>query len=265
MGILVQQRLETKLYQQKNKSKYNQIISSDSKQETFILAYTKTNVLRLLIILALEGAIDKSISLTTSYLAEKLDVSQQTASRWLEELNLDDFIEKSLMGQGLAIQITPEGKKILWKTYTDLQFIFHEVPNQIKGQLAKGLGEGGYYISLDGYMTQFEQVLGWRPFSGTLNIRLVTEEDIDAFERLLKTQYIPIDGFYHEDTKRTLGKVFLWPCELHYTKSLVTDGAIVYPDRTHHQKTIMEILAPFSVRTKWNLNDGDALVIIPKR
>ena len=228
------------------------------------LAYTKTNVLRLLIVLALDGALDKSISLTTSQLAEKLDVSQQTASRWLEELNLDKYIEKSTMGQGLTIQITTEGKMVLWKTYTDLQSIFHEFPNQIKGQLARGLGEGGYYISLDGYMTQFEQVLGWRPFPGTLNIRLVTEEDIDAFDRLLKTQYTPIDGFYHEETKRTLGKVFLWECEIQYTNNK-TQGAIVYPDRTHHQKTIMEILAPFSVRTKWNLQDGDALVVKPKK
>ena len=169
------------------------------------------------------------------------------------------------MGQGLAVQITPEGKKILWKTHSDLQSIFHEVPNQIKGQLAKGLGEGGYYISLEGYMKQFEVVLGWRPFSGTLNIRLVTEEDIDAFQRLLKTEYTPIEGFYDEKTKRTLGKVFLWQCEVQYTKAQVTEGAIIFPDRTHHQKTIMEILAPFSLREKWHLNDGDALVIRPRR
>lgn len=220
--------------------------------------------MRLLIVLALDGALDRSISLTTSQLAEKLDVSQQTASRWLEELNLDKFIDKSPLGQGLTIQITEEGKKILWKTYTDLQSIFHEIPHQIKGQLARGLGEGGYYISLEGYMTQFEKFLGWRPFAGTLNVRLVTEEDIDAFDRLLKTQYIPIDGFYHEETKRTLGKVLLWECEIHYTKNLKTDGAVIYPDRTHHQKTIMELLAPFSVRDSWNLADGDALVIKPK-
>ena len=113
-------------------------------------------------------------------------------------------------------------------------------------------------------MTQFEKVLGWRPFAGTLNVRLVTEEDIDAFDRLLKTQYIPIDGFYHDETKRTLGKVFLWECEIHYTRDLKIDGAIVYPDRTHHQKTIMEILAPVSVRNKWNKQDADTIVIKPK-
>lgn len=229
------------------------------------MAYTKSNTLRLLIILALEGALDKSVSLTTSNLADKLDVSQQTASRWLEELNLDAFIEKSQMGQGLAIEITPAGKKVLWKTYSDLQYIFHEVPSQIKGQLAKGLGEGGYYISLEGYMKQFEQVLGWRPYPGTLNIRLVTEEDIDAFERLLKTQYITIEGFHDEKLKRTLGKVFLWECDIQYTKSLTSKGAIIFPDRTHHQKTIMEVLAPISLRESWQLDDGDALSILPRR
>lgn len=215
--------------------------------------------------LAKEGSLDKSVTITTSNIAEKLEVSQQTASRWLEELNTDKLIDKTLIGQGLAIKISDEGKKILYKTYTDLQSIFHEVPGQIKGQLARGLGEGGYYISLEGYMEQFEKVLGWRPFAGTLNIRLVTEEDIDSFDRLLKTQYSTIEGFYHEETKRTLGKVFLWKCELHYTNDQVTEGAIIYPDRTHHQKTIMELLAPISVRENWRLNDGDALTIKPKR
>lgn len=234
-------------------------------KETKTLAYTKTNTLRILIILALEGALDKSVSLTTSHLADKLDVSQQTASRWLEELNLDTFIEKSQMGQGLSVQITPAGKKVLWRTYSDLGAIFHEVPSQIKGQLARGLGEGGYYISLEGYMKQFEQVLGWRPFPGTLNIRLVTEEDIDAFERLLKTQYTTIEGYYDEKIKRTLGKVFLWECDIQYTKTQTSKGAIIFPDRTHHQKTIMEVLAPISLREAWQLDDGDALSIQPRR
>ena len=208
---------------------------------------------------------DKSVSITSVSLAEKLDVSQQTASRWLEELNLDKFIEKSQIGQGLAIKITQEGKSVLWKAYADLQSVFHEVPSQIKGQLARGLGEGGYYISLEGYMKQFDEVLGWRPFAGTLNVRLVTEEDIDAFQNLLKTQSQTIEGFYHEETKRTLGKVFLWKCEIEYTNEQVIEGAIIYPDRTHHQKTIMELLAPVQVREKWRLNDGDALTIKPKR
>ena len=47
---------------------------------------------------------------------------------------------------------------------------------EMNGALETGLGEGGYYISKKGYMTQFEKKLGWKPFEGTFNLRLKEEE-----------------------------------------------------------------------------------------
>ena len=229
------------------------------------MAYTKSNVLRILIVLGNEGAVDKACNLTTIQIAEKLDVSQQTASRWLEELSTENYIEKNLVGQGLQLKITEKGKAILKKAHTDLQLIFHELPHQIRGQLAKGLGEGGYYIALPGYLKQFEKKLNFTPFAGTLNLRLVTEEDLEAFQLLLKNKIDQVEGFFHEETKRTLGKVFIWKCEIHYAKNKKVDGAIIYPDRTHHHQGIMEVLAPFSIREEWKVEDGDTIVIRPNQ
>ena len=44
------------------------------------------------------------------------------------------------------------------------------------GTLETGLGEGGYYISKEGYMKQFNKKLNWQPFKGTFNLRLNDDE-----------------------------------------------------------------------------------------
>lgn len=226
------------------------------------MLYKKSNILGLLIVLGKEGALDKECNLTTSYLAEKLDVSQQTASRWLEDLHSEGYVEKTQSGQGLNIKFTEKGINDLQKVYFDLKFVFSDIPSQIRGELSKGLGEGGYYISLSGYMDQFIKILGWRPYAGTLNIKLILEEDQSAFDLLASSPYKLVNGFHHEETKRDLGKVFLHNCEIHYANNKKTEGAIIRPDRTHHNG-IMEVLAPFYIRGEWNLHDGDTIIVKP--
>ena len=227
------------------------------------MTYEKSHFLKVLLILGKEGAIDRERAIKTSLLAEKLKVSQQTVSRWLEELNSEGLIhKKQQIGQGLIVKITKKGLEQLQQVYSDLQFIFQEIPKQIRGQVSTGLGEGGYYISLPGYMEQFKKVLGWTPFSGTMNLKLITEEDRDAFEKLSKSQYKLIHGFFHEETKRNLGKVFLYRCRVKYTSETI-DGAVIIPDRTHHSPEIMEILAKENLRKLWDLHDGDTLIIQP--
>ena len=44
--------------------------------------------------------------------------------------------------------------------------------NKLKGKIVTGLGKGQYYISRDGYRTQFNLKLGFDPSPGTLNLKL---------------------------------------------------------------------------------------------
>ena len=113
-------------------------------------------------------------------------------------------------------------------------------------------------------MEQFRQILGWDPFPGTMNVKLVTEEDRAAFDLLSRLPHKLVEGFYHEETKRNLGKVFLHYCTIQYPNQKDCEGAIIIPDRTHHQD-VMEILAPFSIREKFNLDDGDTIIVVPRR
>lgn len=230
------------------------------------MSYIKSNVLRLLIVLGKLGAIEKSIIIKTTELKDILNVSQQTISRWLEELKEQDYILKEQTKSGLKIQISDRGnKEILLPAFSDLQKMYYRIPTQIRGILTKGLGEGGYYISMAGYTHQFKRILGWKPFSGTLNLNLRTEEDIEAFQRLLRSPYHLIDGFRDESTNRSFGKVFIWPCTITYEDQSV-EGSIIYPDRTHHSpRQIIELIAPKNLRMAMNLHDEDTIVVKPHK
>lgn len=228
------------------------------------MPYTKSNVLRLLIVLGKNGALNKPTIIKTTDLKDILNVSQQTISRWLEELNESNYISKEQTNRGLKIQILDKANnEILLPAYTDLQKIYHLLPNQIRGELTEGLGEGGYYISLEGYKVQFKRILGWIPYAGTLNLRLATVDDVEDFQRLIKSPYILIDGFIDEKNNRSLGKVFLWPCTIQHNNQEI-EGAIIYPDRTHHSpRQIIEIISPKFIRDSLNLHDGDVVIVKP--
>ena len=64
------------------------------------------------------------------------------------------------------------GRNILERIYNDLYVILtaeglekHEILS-LKGKIVTGLGEGAYYMSLDGYKSQFASILGFIPFPG---------------------------------------------------------------------------------------------------
>ena len=69
------------------------------------MPYTKSNVLRLLIVLGKNGALKKPTIIKTTDLKDILNVSQQTISRWLEELKESNYISKEQTNLGLKIHI----------------------------------------------------------------------------------------------------------------------------------------------------------------
>ena len=220
--------------------------------------YVDSNLLRILIVLAKLGALNEFELIKTSQLAEILAVSQQTASRWLDELN-PKYIGKQHTANGLKLKLTDNGQKVLRVSFLDLLHIFHGIP-QIRGIIADGLGEGKYYIGLEGYTNQFEHYLGYRPYKGTLNLQLSTSEDIEAFQQLLKSPAHLIHGFEHEG--RTLGEVLLWKCHLLGMNNKTLDGAVIHPVRTHHNsRSMIEIISEVNLREYFSLRSGDTLIV----
>lgn len=204
--------------------------------------------------LALMNATREVIKVSCKELANRIGQSTQTASRRLKELEARGMIERTITKEGQFIAITEKGMNALYAEYSDYKKIF-EVPNTIKIHCTvfSGLGEGRYYVSLEGYRRQFIEKLGIDPYPGTLNLRVV-KEDMIIKKRLDFEEGIKIDGFTAEN--RTFGSVKAFKCRVNGL-----DVFIVIPQRTHYPGDVLEIISDKKLREALNLKDGDSVEV----
>ncbi len=187
-------------------------------------------------------------------LGKQLDVSQQTASRYLLELDKKKMINRELGVKKQLIRITSEGKNALQEEYIDYKRIF-ELSNKIyfSGTVVSGLGEGRYYTEQEGYVKQFKEKLGFTPHPGTLNVEIEYVEKNKL--RLLKNhRAIIIKEF--KTKNRSFGSVRCFKAEINNIK-----GAIVLPMRSHYSN-ILEFISSIYLRGELDLKDGDNVNIV---
>jgi riboflavin kinase, archaea type len=204
--------------------------------------------------LALLGAVHNKIELSSHELAEQLHTSQQTGSRYLLELDMQQMITRELGVKKQLIQITSKGAEALENEYLCYKQIF-DLTNKVvfKGKLVSGMGEGKYYTGHKGYANQFEKRLGFVAYPGTLNVEI---EYIERNKIRLLRSYggIEIDEFQAED--RTFGGVVCFKATINGRK-----GAIVLPKRSHYA-TVLECISPDNLRETLGLHDGDAVEVV---
>jgi riboflavin kinase len=132
-----------------------------------------------------------------------LNLSQQTASRRINDLEDLGWVNRKIEGKTQDIRITEKGINILFSVYEDLKNILEKV--LIIGEVSEGIHEGGYYVSIKGYYEQFKKKLGFEPYKGTLNLKL-TEADLSILrEQMNHMKPIIIKGF--KDQNREYGPV----------------------------------------------------------
>ncbi len=211
-------------------------------------------MLEVLKTLALMNASRRVVKVSSRELADKIGQSLQTAARRLKELEEMGLIERNLTKDGQFIVITDKGKQVLYREYVDYKKIFEgEEYIRIKGKVFSGVGEGRYYVSLEGYRRQFVEKLGFDPYPGTLNLKIPKEEMY--FRRMLdREDGILIEGFKTED--RTFGEVKVFKCKVRGI-----EGAVVLPKRTHYPADTLEIISPVKLRDKLGLKDGDIVEV----
>ena len=199
--------------------------------------------------LALLGAIDDYIAVSSRELGSILEMSQQSASKRILELLDEKYIVRDLGARRQRIKITPKGVEELKKEYNEYRRIF-ELSDQVTvhGAVTAGMGEGGYYICQEGYMKQFESLLGFTPFEGTLNVAL-DPEDVSKLDIVRSTSGVMVKGFTHDG--RSFGNVIAYKAKIRNI-----DCAIVVPERSHYMDTI-EIICQFHLRRTLSLEDGD--------
>jgi len=208
--------------------------------------------------LALLGALDGTEKLSCSDLAERLDASTQTASRRLQRLDEEDYLDRDIVSDGQWVDITPAGERRLQAEYADYRRLFEgDAGVSLSGVVTSGMGEGRHYITLSGYMRQFKELLGYEPYAGTLNIDL-TEESVRERAHLGAIEPITIEGW--EDEERTYGPAYCYPATVSAGETY-EPAHVIAPERTHHGEDHLEVIAPDRLRDELGLEDGDEVTV----
>jgi len=203
--------------------------------------------------LAEMGAHQRTIKVSTEYFAQKMNMSQQTASRYLIQLEGKNWIKRTITTEGCLIKIAETGMNQLNTLFTNLQLMIeakHPASVTLEGTVFTGIGEGAYYVTKDVYRKQFIEKLGYDPYPGTLNIKLTSDYDTKARAELEAYPAIEIQGFKNEN--RTYGPVKCYPAVINNKAK----GAILFAMRTHYDASVIEIIAPNFLRQQLKLKDG---------
>jgi len=208
---------------------------------------------------AVDGGLAGPVKISCSGLAGRLDASSQTASRRLQRLDEAGLLDREIVSDGQWIEITDAGETALRGEYADYQRIFEaDATLTLEGTVTSGMGEGRHYISLPGYMEQFQERLGYEPFAGTLNVEL-SEESVRARAGMASLDAVSIDGW--EDDDRTFGPATCYAATIVAGEDSFDTAHIIAPDRTHHDETQLEVIAPAKLRTELGLADGDTVTV----
>jgi riboflavin kinase len=190
---------------------------------------------------------------STDFLAEKLGISQQTASRYLIELERKGWIVREITPEGSLVKIAETGIRELFKLYFSLKGVIesaYPLSVTLEGCVFTGFGEGAYYISKDNYRKQIIDKFGFEPYQGTLNIKLSSDYDIKTRIELESYPAVEIEGFRSADRSYGLVK-----CYAAIIDNKVK-GALVIATRSHYDVSVLEIIAPVYLREHLNFKDG---------
>ncbi|MFH1521144.1 MAG: DUF120 domain-containing protein [Candidatus Micrarchaeota archaeon] len=204
----------------------------------------------LILVLLKHGAYVRPIKITTTELGKMLRMSQQNASHRLCQLEKDGIIER----KHDCLELTKKAKEEIIAVYADLRAALEDEKLDVSGRITKGLGEGKYYLSLDGYKKQIKEKFGFVPFPGTLNIEL-DEEEMWKKQHVLRMEPTVILGF--KDKTRTYGDLFAYKCKIEGIECI-----LIVPIRTHHGPKIIEIVSQFDLKKSLKKKDGNKIKVI---
>ena len=200
---------------------------------------------QLLITIGKEVVEKGSFRTSTVQLSKKLGFPQQSISRHLIALEKRGLIGRDVKGKSMELRLTENGFLKLKELYGHLSFIFAR-KKAITGKIVKGLGEGKFYMGLDGYRRQFKALFSFAPFRGTLNLHV----DADRKQVLSRSNPVYIKGFKAKG--RDFGGLFAYPCMIEGR----IKGLVIVPDRTHHKPNIIEVVAKENLKKALKKRDG---------
>jgi len=206
-----------------------------------------------------KGARHNFVEVTTTELGKNIGRSQQAASKHLLDLENSGYIERAKKGQKFAVKVTDKGYSEIQGLFSSLRAALESTPAAIdfEGKVVSGMGEGAYYMSLEGYRKQFKEKLGYEPYAGTLNIRLIDQIFMNARRELGKQPSIFINGF--SDGTRTYGWVKCYRAVINDGR--VNNAAVLVLERTHYDDSMLEVISPESIKQATGMKNGDRVKV----
>ena len=188
---------------------------------------------------------------TTTQLSAEVGVSQQTVSRWLAQLQKEGMVEKTPVGYRLTNQAM--------KNLGDISDAVKEVKNriEIRGAVVEGMRDGAYYMGLEGYKKQIRSKLGFEPYPGTLNLKISGKTDLENNSKLTALTGMKIAGFTDPKAKRFYGGAKCFKAKINGS----VEGAVIIPDRTHHDVSVVEVIAPVFLRKALSLKNNSMVTL----
>jgi riboflavin kinase len=212
-----------------------------------------------LIELLSKGARHNFVEVTTTLLGKDIGRSQQAASKHLLDLETSGYIERLKKGQKYAVKVTDKGYSEIQSLYLSLRAALESAPATMdfEGNVISGMGEGAYYMSLEGYRRQFREKLGYEPYPGTLNVRLTDQIYMNGRLELGKHPSIFINGF--SDGTRTYGWVKCYRATIN--DRAIDNAAVLVLERTHYDDSMLEVIAPVSIKQAVGIKNGDRIKV----
>nr|MDQ4017861.1 CTP-dependent riboflavin kinase [Thermoproteota archaeon] len=154
---------------------------------------------------------------------------------------------------------TDKGYSEIQSLYLSLRAALESVPATMdfEGNVISGMGEGAYYMSLEGYRRQFREKLGYEPYPGTLNVRLTDQIYMNGRLELGKHPSIFINGF--SDGTRTYGWVKCYRATIN--DGAIENAAVLVLERSHYDDSMVEVIAPISIKQAAGIKNGDRIKV----
>lgn len=204
------------------------------------------------------GSFDSSIETTAGELADVFGTSNQTVLRRLQALDEGGLLHRHPNTDGHTIALTDAGRKLLAREFVQYRELFDSIGSvTLSGAVTDGAGEGGHFVSLEGYKEQFVDLLDYEPYAGTFNIEL-DEVNVAKRTELDHIDAIEIDGW--EEDGRSFGPVACYPATIETVDGRTFDPVhILDPERTHHGPEQLELIADVRLRDELDIETGEVI------
>ncbi|MCX8171103.1 MAG: CTP-dependent riboflavin kinase [Candidatus Bathyarchaeota archaeon] len=122
----------------------------------------------------------------------------------------------------------------------------------IEGFVSSGAGEGKKFSSLPWFKRQVNDILGFEPYPGTLNLTLTDDEGGSLRKLLLNDnlgyRIIPENNYFPGVLYRAI-------------VALSLPGGVIIPLIPEYPSTLIEVISPICLRKILNLKDGDKVEV----